>query len=71
MEEGNDLSPFTVDVDTPGDLIKIIQDFFCPPNRYLVYKPINYDATNQVDNGGNEEDFDDTLTGEIIPGFVE
>ena len=49
----------------------IIKYVFCPPKRYLRDKPINDDVTNQVDNGGDEEDVDSTLTGDITPGFVE
>ena len=33
--------------------------------------PINDDTTNQVDNGGDEEGVDSTLTCDITPGFVE
>ena len=70
MEEVNGLSPFSVDMDIPGEIIKPMQDFFCPQNRYMRYNTRNDNATNQIYNGGDEEYFDATLTIDIIPVFV-
>ena len=54
VEEGNCQSPSSVDMDSPGDLIKLIQDFFHTTKRYLRGKPIFDDSKNQLYNGGNE-----------------
>ena len=56
MAEGNGLSPFTVDMNSLVDLIKIIKYFFRPPKRDLWYNPKNENSTNSSDNGGIEED---------------
>ena len=71
MEELNGLSQFYVDMESLVYIIKLIQYLFHPPKIDLRGKPINYDATNQVYNGGDVENVDATLTGDIIPGFVE
>jgi len=33
VEEGNGLSPFAIQIDTPHDLRKLVDQFFCPPRR--------------------------------------
>ena len=71
VKEVNGLSPFAVDMEIPGYLIKLIQDLFRLPKRYLRDNPRNDDDTNQVDNGGDEEDVDATLSGDITPSFAE
>ena len=54
VEELNGLSPFSVDMYIPDDLIKLIQTFLCTPKGDMIETTINNDATNQVYNGGNE-----------------
>ena len=71
VEELNGLSQFYVDMESLVYIIKLIQYLFHPPKRDLRENPINYDSTNQVDNGGDEEDFGYILTDDIIPGVVE
>ena len=69
VEEGNGLSPFSVDTDSPYDPIKLIEYFFRPPKIYLQENPKNKNSTNPSDNGNSEEDADDNYTCNIIPGF--
>ena len=69
VAEGNGLSPFTVDMDSLVDLIKIIKYFFRPPKRDLWYNPKNENSTNSSDNGGSDEDADDNHTCNTIPDF--
>ena len=54
VEEGNGLSPFSVYMDTPAELINIIEDFFQPPKRDIWNNPKNEHSTNLYDNGDSE-----------------
>ena len=49
MEDGNGISPFTVDMDVPDDLMKLIKYLFSPTNIYPRYKPIDeYETKKQT-----------------------
>ena len=39
VEGSNSISSFTVDIKGPGNLRKLIQDLFRPPNKYPREKP--------------------------------
>ena len=56
VEEGNGISPFSVDIDSPADQINIIKDFFRPSKIDLYKNPKNENTTNPYDNGDSEED---------------
>ena len=34
VEEGNGLSPFDIKINTLGDLVRFVEQFFCPPRRF-------------------------------------
>ena len=69
MEDENGLSPFSVDVDSLGDIIKLIKYFSHPPKIDPRDIPKdNYDA-GKIDDG-DEEAVDDTSPGDIVPDFV-
>ena len=70
VEEGNGLSPFSVDMDIPADLIKPIEYFFRPPNRDLRDNPKNENTKNPSDNGYIEVDVDANNT-LFNPGFCK
>ena len=71
MEERNGLSPISIYVDSPDELIKGTEDFFHPPKRDLRYNPKNGNTTNPYDNSDFEEDADASHTCAIIPAFVK
>ena len=66
---GNGLSPFDVDMDIPGDIIKLIKHFFHTPNRYPREKQKYNDSSGIF--YGNVEAVDSTPPVSIHPGFVE
>ena len=70
VEDGNYLSPFYVDMDSPGDIIKLIEYLFRPPKRHPKYKTKYNDAAVKTDDS-YEEAVDATPPGEIVSGFVE
>ena len=69
MEEVNGLSPFSIEMDSPDDLINLIEDFILPPKRDLQDNPKNGNSTNPSDNGDSKKDYDPNHTCNIIPGF--
>ena len=70
MEEGNGLSPFSVDMDSKADVMNIIEYFFRPPERDLWENPENENSTNPSYNGDGEDDADANHTCCTIPFFV-
>ena len=71
MEERNGLSPISIYVDSPDELINGTEYFFHPPKRDLRYNPKNGNTTNPYDNSDFEEDADAIHTCAIIPAFVK
>ena len=70
VEEGNGLSPFAVDMDSPAELIKLIKYFPWPPNEDLQENPKTENPKNPYDNGDSEEDDDANHACGILPEFV-
>ena len=69
MEDENVLSPFSVDMDSLGDIIKLIKYFSHPPKIDPRDIPNdNYDAV-KIDYG-DEEAVDATLPCDLVPDFV-
>ena len=70
VEEVNGISPFSVDMDSPADLLKLIKYLFCPPKRDLRDNIKNENSTDPSDNGESKEDDDANHKCTILLCFV-
>eukprot|EP00957_Ditylum_brightwellii_P177655 13531902-Ditylum_brightwellii.AAC.1 len=70
VEEGNDLSPFAVDINSPHERIKCIQNFFKTPKRDGRDNHRSNNATNLPTDASCEEEGVNQKHG-IVPNFVK
>ena len=60
MEEGNGLSPFAVPIETPSDLITMVEQYFKPPKRDTMgNSTVDADAAEDVDLLDEEDDVEE------------
>ena len=81
VEVGNGLSPFAVDIDTPSDLLALIDQFFKPPKRdmrgnttlddKIMEVDVEVDGEVSVDEGSRRENNGaNTLPVSVMAGHV-
>ena len=57
-EEGNGISPFAVNIDTPGDLVRLVKQFFHPLRRDPICTKNRAITSNQGDNEVDDVDME-------------
>ena len=58
VEEGNGLSPFAVNIDTPGGLVRLVEKFFHPPRRDPIVPNNRAITSNLEDNEVDDVDME-------------